>query len=205
MAVCMSNLSQVTRANTLYATSNDNFFIDRVAAQSTGYGTPYQVYYSGRREDDRHYFQELNLWDIGCPFVKRLADITSSLYPSSSIRYSYSVFYGWKHNDSTKLTHMLKPLEYNGTEFNIVGSDILHIRQGGDLAISSHEGKKSVGYSWLRPSNTLSQDTNFARNEGSVYTMKNVTPTDSRMMKVPYELGSRNVNNDYLLLPKEMK
>jgi prepilin-type N-terminal cleavage/methylation domain-containing protein len=201
MAVCQSNLSQLVRVNLSYSASNDNRFVYREAAQSRGFGTPYQVFYKSYNEDDRQKFTDMNLWDISCP----MSDYTPQLEgtPSSSIRYSYSMYYGWRVSNTLKLTHKLKPFEYNGTEINIVASDIVHVRSWKNKTVGTHDGSLASG-SRMSPNAEFNQDTNFARSDGSVFMINNVKLVDNRMMKLPYEeSGEGRTGNDYLLIPKE--
>ena len=202
LAVCQSNLSQIVRINLSYANGNDNKFVYREAAQSKGFGTPYQVYYKSYGEDDREKFSDMNLWDISCPMSNYVPQLTGT--PSSSIRYSYNMYYGWKVSNSLRLTHKLRPFEYNGQEISIVASDIIHIRPWKNKAVGTHEGSLASGSRMTDPASEFNQDTNFARYDGSVFMMKNVSSVDDRFMRLPYEEGGEGrVNNDYLLVPLE--
>ena len=116
------------------------------------------------------------------------------------------MYFGWKHSDQTQYTNILKPLEYDGIEFNIAASDALHVRQQYNVAVNSHSSTHTWYLPTTKPYTSLSENVNFARTDGSVYNEKKVKALDSRMMKVPYEKGSPGtVNTDYVILPKEMK
>ena len=119
------------------------------------------------------------------------------------------MYYGWKINAQLKYTNILKSMIYNGTEFNIGVSDVLHVRGPYNVALYTHKDDRSSPYFGLFQAKSIQdirQDTNFARIDGSVYIEKNVVYNDRRFMKVPYKKGAEGlVNTDYLVLPKEMK
>ena len=114
------------------------------------------------------------------------------------------MYYGWKNSDSFRLFDNTVPFEFNGTEFNIGASDVLHVREWKSMAINSHDGRYGGGTKSHTEITALIQDTNLARLDGSVYTEFEVEANDSRFEKVPYELGGFR-SNDYLMLPKEMR
>ena len=202
MTVCQSNLAQIVKINVMYSVRNNGKYLDREAAQSNGYGTPYQVRYHGYGEDDRQKFMDLELEELQCPLTNYKEDYSKT--PTASIRYSYSMFFGWKASDSFKLTRNTLAFEYNGTEFNIGASDVLHVRSWKDMAITSHQGKYGGGTKTVKPYTSLKQDSNFARLDGSVYTYFKVELNDERFTKVPYELNNFS-SSDYIMLPAEME
>lgn len=200
LALCASNQAQVTRANITYAISNDGKFVNRKAAYSNTFGTPYAANHDG--EDDSKIFTDtLQIWDLQCPLGERVQVWKPS-------KFSYSMYYGWKVNEAIGFTNMYKPLIFNGVEFNIGVSDVLHTRDQYNYVVYTHKNEPAY-LSWgslqIIDKFKFKQDTNFARTDGSVYNEKNVTYQDKRFVKVPYEKGSPNFPNDYLWLPKEMK
>ena len=205
MAVCMSNLSQINKINTGYALDNNRKYLTREAAQSSNFGAPYTISHSSG-DNDRQKFIELNLDNILCPLTGSKQDLTVT--GKVNILFSYSMYYGWSagKDGTTKLFSQLGVFDYKGTEFNIGASDILHIIRNKNRVTNSHSGYYASGARRVEPESSFSQDSNFLRLDGSVYTEYEVKSVDSRFIKVPYEINSQSaVSTNFLYLPKEMK
>jgi prepilin-type N-terminal cleavage/methylation domain-containing protein len=216
LAVCKSNLAQICRVNMLYASNNNQYFPTRGAADDISLGTPFTVSWSvsraGTPTDDRQLFLDMGYWDFGCPMS--LADQAVNKDPSHSdphLRYSYSVYYGWKVNDKLKYTNIHQPMLFNGEEIDIAASDIVRVRSRsiyGIYSMASHQGKwetvRGRKMFAIVPYTELEQDTNIARQDGSVYMMHNVKYLDNRMKKMPYEkTAERRYGNDYIYIPEQ--
>ncbi len=228
LAVCKSNLAQISRINMVYATSNNHFFPNRLAPKNGigGFGVPYAI--STGNTNDFELFEDLGFLNIKCPLSnwKKLPRKPTTRkghmrysYPES--RYSYSMYYGWdaSYNGATG-THLAPELKllrstdnftFKGEEIDVAASDVVMFRYSGywnssDAATASHMGNYDAteNIDKVNPLNKFKQDTNYARRDGSVFMINNVIFEDPRLMKLPYEeTAYRRYQNDYLFVPKK--
>jgi prepilin-type N-terminal cleavage/methylation domain-containing protein len=218
LAVCKSNLAQICRVNIGYASNNNKFFPVRGAADDISLGTPYTVSWTvsraGTPTDDRQLFLDMGYWDFGCPLSGgNNPKNTDPTHRKKRLLYTYSVYYGWKVNKDLKYTNIYQTMKFRGQEFDIAASDILHIRSKrsryGVYAVTSHQGEwvnvpRNGQLYVLMPYTEVKQDTNTARQDGSVYMMQNVKYLDDRMKKLPYEKTAEGrYSQDYIYVPKK--
>ena len=169
---------------------------------------------AGTPTDDRQLFLDMGYWDFGCPQCggNNPENIDPS-HPNKKLLYTYSVYYGWKVNDDLKYTNINKPMMFKSEEFDIAASDIVRVRSRsryGIYSIGSHQKEwtnvsRGTKIFAIQPYTELNQDTNIARQDGSVYMMYNVKYLDERMKKMPYEkTAERRYSNDYIYNPKRL-
>ncbi len=119
---------------------------------------------------------------------------------------SYSVFFGWNAENSsyfpnrinTKLARIGEPFQFKGEEVITYASDILHY-----LGPSKNTFRVTHDADIYQPIplETVKQDTNYVKKDGSVSTINKVTWNDVRMQQLPHDRASSG--GQYLLVPKD--
>ncbi len=212
MAVCKSNLAQIYRINMVYAVSNNQFFVYRKAAADGGYGTPYAYAYiesDGKiRTNDQELLREMKILQLVCPLTEnyRIPPKNKKPVRFENTYLSYSVFFGWNAENSnyfpnrinTKLTRIGEPFQFKGEEVITYASDILHYL--GPTKNTFRVTHDADIYQPI-PLETVKQDTNYVKKDGSVSTINKVTWNDVRMQQLPHDRASSG--GQYLLVPKD--
>ncbi len=231
MAVCMSNLAQITRANILYANGNNNFFVQRSAANNGNLGTPAMIVSGDATKlyDNRQVFRNLGVNRLLCPFSEANMGVNMDTFKAGihgfRFYYSYSMYYGWNGSNAANPDLKLFRLHQNFANgsgvnqvaVNTVASDIVLYRKADNIySTFTHVGKNyDYGYAkalqvadFSNPKIKTRQDTNFAQYDGSVKTLPKVQENDARMMKLRYKTpldDGKNGITSYLLVPNKFQ
>lgn len=217
---CANNLKQVGLGFALYANNNDDFFYPRRLQanlndwNNDGYPQALKST-SGDNFDDRSYYESyLPSSILICPL---LPTYTSDFYGSSAdkIWAGYSLFAGWKpDNDDPESNRLSRPGDTmcygnTGKEFDILASDIntsyytlrtSHPDSQNLLELyvwSSYPGAYYRNLSTLRGK----IDSNYVRNDGSVFLLGGLVLKDSRLESIPPRPHQDTEERIFLELP----
>ena len=223
LVVCMNNQKQVATAALMYASSNDARHLDRsrLLRDTRGYPAPFSLkeYAVNNPFDERAYLSEYIPFDaFQCAFHPRQDYLASS---ADHIRGNYSLYAGWKLMPGEKQMKKLgDTMTLGGTEFDVLVADLtVYYTDSSTATWASHPdfgaGRMQLStrndsilmsslYSLSGTTQRGAIDLNFALNDGSVSTIRNIAATgDSRMKKVSYKYAndSKALSARWSLLP----
>jgi prepilin-type N-terminal cleavage/methylation domain-containing protein len=220
MAVCASNLAQANRIHMLYAATNDQNFVYRNnvrGVRADAYSPPSRLRHGTHASvtNDAPLFDELGLWDLGCPFPEQQSydklDPLLGLNGTGSTGVGYSHYAGWQGNKdkNLRLFKTTDTMEWGGDEFNILVSDQLSTWHYNSWFFNSHyslyQKMSSKILYWSIGGDrqySVNIDNNFSRLDGSNLKIQKINIDDSRLKRLPYTNGgNENTRRRSHLLP----
>lgn len=223
LVVCMNNQKQIVMGATSYSGQNNSFLPVRYGIEKEdNLHTFPQALASMPDWDDRHHINpDVPLDDLLCPFVESEQPMSSAGTLASGKRViasSYAFYFGFMAKDAEKKMRRLghtMDLKNDPTEFDTMVADMnLYYLNGLSLSVHPDYGTGSLTLGSWTTINAYQGSThfrgpidmNFARSDGSAYTMRKVGLTQTGEDRVKhfnykYNNGGNSLSSRWSLLP----